>query len=147
MLKTVGGERLEYATTKWYKYELNKLKYNISNIKKIFPGRNYISGEDIIDYVSYCKHGCFLLLEEMRELKKKLKILEDKVRSGQWINKNTAAVCRLTSNNIDIFSNSISNIQKLIEFTNLVHEDIYISYFYNTNPSIYLPDPKTPSIS
>ncbi len=144
MLKTIGGERLQYTTTKWYAYEANRLKYNINNLNKIFPGRNYITGEDIVDHIAYCKHGCFLLLEEMRELKKKLKILEDRVRSGQWINKNTAAVCRLTSNNIDIFYNNVSNIPKLIEFTNLVHEDVYISYFYNTNPNIYLPDPKTP---
>ena len=144
MLKTIEGGRLEYTSTRWYAYEVNKLVHNIDSLDKIFPGRRYISGEDIIDYISYCKHGCFLLLEEMREMKKKLRMIEERVRAGQWLNKNTASVCRLTSDNINIFFDSVNNIQKLAEFTNLIHEDVYVSYFYNTFPNIYLPDPKVP---
>ena len=144
MLKVMGGDRSIYTSTKWYKYEANRLLQNIDRISSIIPGRQYISGEDIVEHISYCKYGCFLLLTELRDLKKKLRSIEDKIKSGAWINKNTAAISKLTSENIDLFINNITNIAKLKELSELIHEDIYISYFYVSYPNIYLPEPKSP---
>lgn len=144
MLKITGGERIQYTQSKWYQYEANRLRYNKTNIEKIFITRKYISGEDIVEYIVWSKYGAFLLLEEIREMKKKLRLLEDRIKSGIWLNKKTASICKLTSENLDIFYNNISNIDKMEEFTNLIHDDIYKSYFYNNIPNIYLPDPKTP---
>ena len=42
MFKTSGGERLQYATQKWYQYEANRLKHNINDFNKLFPGRKII---------------------------------------------------------------------------------------------------------
>ena len=73
MFKTLGGDRETHVSSRWYEYETNRLVHNIDKIKTYFPGRTYISGEDIVDYIAYCKYGCFLLLNELREMKKKLK--------------------------------------------------------------------------
>lgn len=146
MLRSVDGEKKTYTTSKWYTYEANRILHNLNKLETFFPGRMYISGEDIVEYISYCKYGCFLLLDELRDLKKKLKMIEDKVRSGAWINKDTAAISKLTSNTIDIFINNITVVSKLVELSNLIHENLYMSYFYVSNPTIYLPDPKPPQL-
>ena len=144
MLKMIGGDKTLYTSTRWYKYSANTLIQNIDRISTVFPGRLYIASDDIVDNIAYCKYGCFLLLGELKDLKKKLKSIEDKVKSGNWINKNTASISKLTSENIDIFINNITNIAKLKELSELIHEDIYISYFYISYPNIYLPEPKPP---
>lgn len=146
MLKSTGRERVTYTTSKWYSYEANRIIQNINKIENIFSNRTYISAEDIVEHIAYCKYGCYLLLDELRELKKKLKSIEDKVRSGAWVNQDTASISKLTSGNIDVFINNITNISKLTELTNIIHEDLYISYFYVSFPSIYLPEPKSPQL-
>ena len=142
--KIIGGDKMVYTTSKWYKYEANRLIYNIKNIDKYILDREYISAEDIVDYISYCKYGCFLLLSDLREFKKKLRVIENKIRTGAWVNKQSASISKLTSDNINIFIDNITNISKLKELSELIFEDIYMSYFYSVNPNIYLPDPKPP---
>uniref|UniRef100_A0A6C0LHU2 Uncharacterized protein n=1 Tax=viral metagenome TaxID=1070528 RepID=A0A6C0LHU2_9ZZZZ len=146
MFKVEGGGEKVYTSKEWYQYEANRLIHNTKNIKNTFPGRSYINAEDIVDHIAYCKYGCFLLLEELRHLKKKLKIIEDQIKNGFWIKKDTASVSKLTSDNINLFIDNITNITKLNEFTTLIHEDIYMSYFFTTRPNIFLPDPKVPNL-
>ena len=146
MLDNIREERSTYTMNRWYTYEANRIIHNINKIDNLFHNRTYISAEDIVEHIAYCKYGCFLLLDELRELKKKLKILEDKVRNGQWINKNSISIPKLTSGNIDAFINNITNLSKIAELTNLVHEDLYLSYFYTSQPNIYLPEPKPPHL-
>ena len=135
-----------HVSSKWYKYEANRLIQNYKNFDEFFPNRKYISSEDIIEHVSYCRYGCHLLLTELRSLKKKLKIIEEQIKNGFWVKKNTASISSLTSYNIDRFIDDISSVNKLKELSDIIHENLYISYFFTTLPNIYLPDPRIPTL-
>ena len=141
---TGGSSELTYNMNKWYKYEAKVLLQNLEKINTIFPGKNYISSEDIIDHIVYSKHGAYVLLDNLRGLKKRLREIENKVKTGKWNSKYSAGLSKLNSENIDSFINDISNVQKLEKLNNLIHEDLYMAYFVTTYPNVKLTEPKVP---
>tara|TARA_B110000908_G_C10259965_1_gene458450 strand:+ start:1796 stop:2446 length:651 start_codon:yes stop_codon:yes gene_type:complete len=139
-----GGGDMTYTLNKWYRYEAIVLLQNLDKINTIFPGKLYLSAEDIIEHIVYSKHGAYVLLENLRGLKKRLREIENKIKTGKWNSKYTAGLSKLNSENIDTYINDISNIHKLELLNNLIHEDLYMAYFVNSYPNIKLTEPKLP---
>jgi len=137
-------ENVIYNMSKWYKYATNVLIQNIDRLSDIFPGKKYISAEDIIEYIVYGKNGAYILLYKLRGLQKRLRLVEDKIKNGSWVNKYGAGLSKLNSENIDYFINDITKVSHLERLTSLIHEDVYMAYFINTMPDIRLTEPKVP---
>jgi hypothetical protein len=141
---TGGANEIVYTLNKWYRYESKVLLQNLDRLETIFPGKMYISAEDIVEHIVYSKHGAYILLENLRGLKKRLREIENKIKTGKWNNKYTAGLSKLNSENIDMYINDIANVNKLETLNNLIHEDLYMTYFVNTYPNVKLTEPKLP---
>ena len=139
-----GQQNLSYNISKWYKYEASVMLENLDDISNRFTGKKYLSAEDIIENIAYSKHGAYILLENLRGLKKRLREIENKIRTGKWTSRYTASLAKLNSENIDTYINDITNIAKLETLNNLIHEDLYMCYFLKAYPNIKLTEPRVP---
>lgn len=133
-----------FSTTNWYRYEAKRLIANIDTIEENFTDKKYISAEDIIDHVTYCKYGCHLLMDALRNLKRRLKDIEDQIKSGKWLNDKYTAVPRLSSTHVEFSINHITEIYVLSNISELIHNDLYKSYFIHKLPNIELTQAKVP---
>lgn len=138
------NQRLSYNMSSWYKYEANVLLENINEIESKFPGHKYLSAEDIIEYIAYSKHGAYILLDNLRGLQKRLREIEARIKNGKWQKRMTAGLSKLNSENIISFIDDITNVHKLEKLSDLIHEDIYMSYFVGSMSNIKLTEPKVP---
>lgn len=139
-----ASQDISYNISRWYKYEATVILENIDEISERFPGKKYLSAEDIIEDIAYSKHGSYVLLENLRGLKKRLREIENKAKTGKWNSRYSAGLAKLNSENIDLYINDITNVAKLETLNNLIHEDLYMSYFIKTYPNIRLTEPKVP---
>lgn len=142
-----GDEDKVYTMCKWYAYDAKVMLQNIDSIQNQFPGREYLSAEDIVEHVVYGKNGCYVLLDNLRGLKKRLRELEIRIKNGKWNSRYTAGLSKLNSENIDMYIDDISNTHKLETMNHLIHEDLYMTYFVKVYPNVNLPEPKIPHFS
>jgi len=150
MLKTeyngnIFGKKSQLNTSiNWYRYEAKRLIANIEKISEFFPNKKYISADDMIEHIVYCKYGCHVLLESLRHMKRRVKELEDHIKNGKWINNNSVSLSRLSIHNIEHAIENISNRNIIFNFIDAIHNDFYKSYFLNTIPNIELSEAKIP---
>ena len=141
MIRIEGGKKK--ASCKWYQYEAQRLA-DYFDETNAFDGKNHISAEDVIENIVYGTYGCFDLLDSLKLMKTRMKIIEDQITNGKWLTTHSASLPSFLSNKMDMFISNITNTKKLEQLGTLIQEDLYSSYFVHVVPNIVLSEPILP---
>lgn len=123
-------------TTKWYEYAIKKLVYDIDNIHKLFPDKEYVSGDDILAYITTGEYGATHLIQLLKTVIGYLNIVEKQIIDGKWSKPYGVKIPKTLYFNINIGIFRIHKLSSLVTLLNVLYDDLYTAFFQWDNPDM-----------